>query len=128
REESAAVQWVTPKLVVEVRFTEWTDDRRLRHPAFEGVREDRSAASVRLEKTTAKQKEGAMSAESKEPAQASQQPAPPSPSPSRTTARAQHGHAVLGIVISHPGRVVFPSAGVTKGELAEYYAMIAQHL
>jgi bifunctional non-homologous end joining protein LigD len=32
--------WVLPDLVVEVAFTEWTDDRRLRHPKYLGVRED----------------------------------------------------------------------------------------
>lgn len=38
--------WVTPKLVVQVGFTEWTSGGRLRHPRFEGVREDKKAAEV----------------------------------------------------------------------------------
>lgn len=33
--------WVTPDTVVEVRFTEWTSDRRLRHPVFLRVRTDK---------------------------------------------------------------------------------------
>jgi bifunctional non-homologous end joining protein LigD len=32
--------WVEPKLVGEVRFTEWTSDGSLRHPAFTGMRDD----------------------------------------------------------------------------------------
>ncbi|TDQ00912.1 non-homologous end-joining DNA ligase [Labedaea rhizosphaerae] len=38
--------WVRPELVVEVGFTEWTRDGRLRHPRFTGLRVDKSAAEV----------------------------------------------------------------------------------
>jgi bifunctional non-homologous end joining protein LigD len=38
--------WVEPKLVVEIAFGEWTQDGRLRHPAFQGVRLDKLAADV----------------------------------------------------------------------------------
>jgi bifunctional non-homologous end joining protein LigD len=40
-------QWVRPKLVVQVRFVEWTEDGHLRHATFLGVREDKAAAEVR---------------------------------------------------------------------------------
>ena len=32
--------WVKPRLVVQVKFTEWTDDGKLRHPTYLGVRDD----------------------------------------------------------------------------------------
>jgi bifunctional non-homologous end joining protein LigD len=35
------VQWVKPKLVAEVKFSEWTADHRMRHPIFIGLREDK---------------------------------------------------------------------------------------
>jgi len=38
--------WVTPKLVGEVAFTEWTDDGSVRHPSFQGLREDKKATDV----------------------------------------------------------------------------------
>lgn len=41
--------WVAPKLVVEVKFAEWTSDGRLRQPIFLGVRDDKSARDVTLE-------------------------------------------------------------------------------
>lgn len=41
--------WVTPKLVAEVRFTEWTKDGALRHPSFEGLRLDKGAREVKVE-------------------------------------------------------------------------------
>ena len=38
--------WVKPRLVGEVSFNEWTDDGRMRHPAFLGLRADKPATSV----------------------------------------------------------------------------------
>ena len=35
-------RWVEPRLVGEVRFTEWTGDGRLRHPTFRGLRPDKT--------------------------------------------------------------------------------------
>ena len=35
------VQWVKPKLVAQVKFSEWTADRRMRHPVFLGLRQDK---------------------------------------------------------------------------------------
>ena len=43
------VVWVTPKLVCEVEFVEWTHDGRLRAPAYKGLREDKAPDEVRRE-------------------------------------------------------------------------------
>lgn len=40
------VTWCQPAVVVEVQFTAWTDDRRLRHPVFRGLRQDKTAAEA----------------------------------------------------------------------------------
>lgn len=40
------VHWVTPDLVCEVGFTEWTRDGSLRHPRFRGLRHDKDASEV----------------------------------------------------------------------------------
>jgi bifunctional non-homologous end joining protein LigD len=37
-------RWVEPGLVAQVRFTEWTSDGKLRHPAFQGLRDDKTPA------------------------------------------------------------------------------------
>jgi bifunctional non-homologous end joining protein LigD len=42
----AARHWVEPTLVAEVAFSEWTDDGRLRHPSFQGLRRDKRARDV----------------------------------------------------------------------------------
>jgi bifunctional non-homologous end joining protein LigD len=38
--------WVTPKLVAQVRYTEVTDDGRLRHPTYLGLRDDKKPKEV----------------------------------------------------------------------------------
>lgn len=40
------VHWVEPRLVAEVAFAEWTDDGRLRHPSFKGLRTDKPARDI----------------------------------------------------------------------------------
>ena len=40
REHARSAVWVEPVLVVEVDYTEWTRDGRLRHPSYKGLRDD----------------------------------------------------------------------------------------
>jgi len=40
------VHWVEPQLVGQVGFTEWTEDGQLRHPRFQGLRDDKRPADV----------------------------------------------------------------------------------
>jgi bifunctional non-homologous end joining protein LigD len=41
--------WVEPRLTAEVKFTEWTEDGRLRHPTYLGLRDDTRPETVRRE-------------------------------------------------------------------------------
>jgi bifunctional non-homologous end joining protein LigD len=38
--------WAKPQLVAEVEFSEWTADGLIRHPSFQGLREDKKATEV----------------------------------------------------------------------------------
>ena len=60
--------WVEPRLVCEVRFTEWTDDGGLRHPAFLGLRADKKPEDCGARTGVAADGDGA-------PADASRRPA-----------------------------------------------------
>jgi bifunctional non-homologous end joining protein LigD len=42
--------WVRPELVVQIKFTEWTADGKLRHPVYLGLRDDKKAKDVTREK------------------------------------------------------------------------------
>jgi bifunctional non-homologous end joining protein LigD len=42
------VTWLAPRLVAQIAYGEWTDDRKLRQPVFLGLRDDKSAAEVTI--------------------------------------------------------------------------------
>ena len=44
--------WLKPKMVCQLKFTEWTRDGRLRHPVFLGLRKDKNAREVVREKAS----------------------------------------------------------------------------
>lgn len=44
--------WVKPKLVCEIKFTEWTKDLQARHPIFMGLREDKNPKDIHIENST----------------------------------------------------------------------------
>jgi bifunctional non-homologous end joining protein LigD len=46
----AAIVWVTPAVVAQVAFTEWTEGGALRHARFVALRTDKRAADVRRER------------------------------------------------------------------------------
>src|SRR5688572_14542206 len=48
--------WVKPEVIVEVKFNEWTADRRLRQPIFLGVREDKDPKEVGVEPVSVQRK------------------------------------------------------------------------
>jgi bifunctional non-homologous end joining protein LigD len=96
------VFWVEPELTCDVEFLSWTPDGLLRHPSFQGLREDKKPADIIREKPTV--------------APASK-PAPQRKSTSAAT--------VAGIAITHPDRLVFPEAKATKLDLARYYETVA---
>ena len=45
-DEMLEMQWVSPELVAQIRFVEWTAEGRLRHAAFLGLRTDKSPRAV----------------------------------------------------------------------------------
>lgn len=46
RPQARVARWVTPRLVGEVAFSEWTRDGRLRHPVWRGLRDDKAPDEV----------------------------------------------------------------------------------
>ncbi|MES2306326.1 MAG: DNA ligase D [Gemmatimonadota bacterium] len=99
------VHWVRPKLVAEVSFSEWTASGSLRHPVFIGLRQDKPAHHI--------QKEVAAMTRS------------PAATTHRRQAKPDSGTTVAGVEISHPDRIVYPEAGITKLELARFLERFA---
>jgi bifunctional non-homologous end joining protein LigD len=48
------ITWIAPRLVCQVKFTEWTDKGEMRHPVFLGLRTDKPARQVRREQAAAR--------------------------------------------------------------------------
>jgi bifunctional non-homologous end joining protein LigD len=119
-EERRGAIWVEPKFVAEIEFRGWTGDGRLRHAAYKGLREDKSAKEVARE--TAKSGPSISSDGTA--------PLPKSPrSPEAAKPRSRRGVIqVAGVTLTHPDRVLWPDVGVTKQGLAEYYDEIAEWL
>jgi bifunctional non-homologous end joining protein LigD len=61
----AGVHWVEPTLVAEVAFGEWTDDGRLRHPVFKGLRRDKAPSTIVREQAATPRQVGARAARSR---------------------------------------------------------------
>jgi bifunctional non-homologous end joining protein LigD len=57
--------WVKPKIVVEVKFSEWTGDGKLRQPIYLGTRDDKKASEVGRESTSMQKKSTAESKKEK---------------------------------------------------------------
>ena len=93
--EWRSIQWVKPELLCEISFTGWTPDGHIRHPSFQGLREDKDAKEVTAEI--------------------------PRATPESTAAASDF----QGIRITHPDREISSVGHVTKGQLAHYYNAIA---
>lgn len=113
--ESRGVHWVKPTLVGEVAFSEWTQDGTLRHPSFRGLRKDKNPSEVVRER----------SADASPPAPLANAPASVRSKGGTSTLDAQHP-SVAGIVLSHPDKMLFPEADLTKRDIAEYYVKVAK--
>jgi bifunctional non-homologous end joining protein LigD len=119
-----SAHWVRPALLCEVSFTEWTEDGHIRHPSFQGLREDKKPQEVVMEKPVVITQSGRAKHSAHRPEKRVEQ---------RSENQTANGAAkqtadrieVLGVSISHPDRVIFKEVGVTKGELAEYYGLAA---
>jgi bifunctional non-homologous end joining protein LigD len=103
--------WVRPELVCQVKYANWTPDRRLRAPVFLGLRDDVAAPEVGPEEKSA------LSAAVPELATAKE-----------VTAKLA-GHAIK---FSNLKKVYYPAEGYTKGDVLHYYdcvsSLILPHL
>jgi bifunctional non-homologous end joining protein LigD len=103
--ERKGAVWLEPKLVAQIAFTERTPDGRLRHPSFQGLREDKKAYEVQREATD---EEAAMA---RQKGAADKKPA---------------GDSIFhGITLSNPDKVYYPDIGLTKLGVAQYYETVA---
>lgn len=114
------VTWVKPELIGEIEFTEWTDEGLLRHPSFQGLREDKSPRQITREEATAVPR-----ATHRASASTRASSAPGSTNGKLAKSAGAGGISVAGVAITHPDRVLYPEVGLTKQDLAKYYEAVA---
>jgi bifunctional non-homologous end joining protein LigD len=103
-ETNSAPHWVKPEIVAEIRFKEWTADRKLRQGIFLGVRDDKRPQDIHGEAAQA-------------PATELEQQIKALPNRS-----AELFVGTEPLSVSHLDKVYFPKLGVTKRDLLTYYA------
>jgi len=127
------VHWVAPRLVVEVAFIEWTGAGLVRHARFEGLREDRSPDEVGRETKqpaprlpapeaahpVAPEAARPVASEAARPGGAGAAEVEPAPSAAAGAARVR---------FTHPKKVLYPDEGITKADVAHYYAVVAARM
>jgi bifunctional non-homologous end joining protein LigD len=117
------IHWIEPKLVAEIEFAGWTGDMMVRQAAFKGLRKDKAAEDVTVDKP--------VKAEVIEPAPAkSKARAAKARGAARTAKAPTSGSAeVMGVAISKPDKAMWPDGGdgepVTKLDLAQYLEAVS---
>ena len=97
--EAKGVHWVEPELIGAVSFAEWTGDNMLRHPSFQGLREDKPPVAITRERVSGTN--------------------------NSTASKRNETVEVAGVKLTHADRVLYPEQGITKRELALYFEHIA---
>jgi bifunctional non-homologous end joining protein LigD len=128
------VHWVRPDLVAQVEFSNWTGDEMLRHPSFQGLREDKPASEVTREVAKPRPSSSRSPVYSSRSvvmtpqAKGGRNPRASSRRNVRSTPAASDESVIEGVRLTHPDKLLYPDAGITKRELAEYYVAIAERM
>ena len=115
------IHWVKPEKVAEISFANWTEEKILRVPVFHGLRSDKPANQIGIEKAV--------------------RPAKSKPSPkkgvwnsnrpekkSKTSSEILKSNPTSTSMpkISHPDRIIYKKEKITKLEIIQYYQFVAK--
>ena len=118
---NAPAHWVTPDLVCSVEFAEWTDDGKLRHPTYKGLRYDVEPRECRGQEASIDPGTATRRAETEK----------------REARLARTTPTLVPAVLEVDGRtlrlsnlekVLFPEDGYTKTDLIRYYVDVSPYL
>jgi len=110
------IQWIKPKIVCQVKFSEWTQDQHLRHPVYLGIRIDKKAEDILLSfkndaTTILKPKEMAVTKPKKQ-------------IQTENDFDLKVGKTVLHL--TNQNKIYFPKDKITKGEIVQYYNEVSE--
>ncbi|MES2629147.1 MAG: DNA ligase D [Bacteroidota bacterium] len=131
------VTWVQPKLVCNIKFTEWTSATSFRHPVFLGLREDLDASQIK--RPTAMTKKEAEKKSTEKPTKTKAEPKEKTVATKKATTPKKSGAAkkqeegdvqrTIGgkkVELSNLNKVYWPDEGITKGDVIDYYESISK--
>ncbi len=118
----AKATWLKPQLICEVSYTEMTSDKVMRHPSFEGMREDKKAKEVVLEEE--KKVKEVMEKAYIEPPKESKRKTLLNPT-DQTQVRKVGGHELK---FTNLTKIYWPIEKITKRELINYYYQVAPYI
>ena len=125
----ASATWVKPKLICEVSFTEITKDGVMRHPSFEGMRIDKNAKNVVMEKAKIQKKVSEARAETKMKRNSisknKKEKTPLLNSLEETQVKKINGH---DLKFTNLGKIYWPLEKITKRDLLNYYYQVAPYI
>jgi bifunctional non-homologous end joining protein LigD len=137
--------WIRPDLVAEVAFATWTADKLVRQASFKGLREDKKPKDVVIE-LPRDTKEVEHEAEVSSPKKSARQPSPAAtaakaaakekpaaksatkPASVKQTKTSAKPTEQANIRLTHPDKIIDAATGLTKQQLADYYAAVADHM
>jgi len=107
---NAAVTWVKPTLIGEIKFTEWTTDNKMRHPIFVGLRDNKTVTEINM-------------ASIKKGKPQIQQPIAEE-KPNSTI----KSFGKVKVTTTNLNKIYFADKAITKGMVIDYYQQVADYI
>jgi bifunctional non-homologous end joining protein LigD len=104
------VHWVSPKLIAQLKFSEFTETGSMRHPVFLGLRADKDPKDITLEQP-------GISAEKISDRNMNT----PTKLPETKTKKSR-------VEFSNPDKIFWPKEKITKGDVIDYYKSISEYI
>ena len=101
------ITWLEPRLVAEIKFTEWTSDGLLRQASFKGLREDKNPRDITREDINDDAPAGVQE---------------------ESMIKSDSSLLIEGVKITSPDKLIFDDPAVTKADVVRYYAAISKRM
>lgn len=115
------VHWLEPKLVAQIKYSEWTEMGSLRHPVFIALRTDKKPTDVTREKPVATDKVISEEGIKKETTTSKSKKV-------EKVKKLTKGFDSEKVEITNPDKIFWPEQGYTKGDVIAYYDEMAEYV
>lgn len=107
------VQWIKPKLICQVKFTEWTNEGIMRHPVYLGLRIDKKTNEIMLP--------------TKNKVSVKKIKANPKTHEKQKKIKSEKDEKIGKVIVhlTNQEKLYFPKDKITKGDIVSYYKEIA---